>query len=814
MSDAPATPEPRFATRLRLARWALRWERIWPECWTAVAVIGVFLVVGLFDLLPHLPGRWHAAILLAFGVAVIGAARPVTGRLAAPGLDAARRRIERASGLLHRPLQTLADRPGTPLDPAAARLWEAHRRRIAAAVRQLRIGLPAAGFATRDPLGLRAVLAMLLILGAIDAGGDWRGRLLRAVTPGLDSGAPAVIASLEIWVTPPEYTSLPPQFLLAGTTGTIRIPTGSTLLAQVHAGEGLPKLVIDGRARDFGAVDNDNFRIAAELTRGSRLAVEQAGAVLGSWPIEIVPDQPPTIAFAEPPAATAQGALRILYRATDDYGVENVKAVITRAAGKPGERLVLDLPLPGLHLKQAKAASYQDLTPHPWAGLPVEIRLVATDALGQRGESAPVRITLPRRIFHNPVARAIVEQRRELVEHPEKRRAVAEIIGDLRLQTGRYDDDAGAFLDLRVAEQALRRGRAASSLDEIEQLLWDTALRIENGQAPIALRDLRRLERELQDALSNHAPEAEIDRLIDALRQALDRYLQALAQNQAGRPPEARPDGRAQIVTGRELQHLLDQARQLAHAGAREQAQALLSQLQRMLENLRLADPGQQQRGSDEAQAMMRGMRELMRRQQQLLDQSFRADQQRTPDDMSLGGQPGASPGGEDELGNAAGEQEALRHALGEMMRRLGEGTGEIPQPFGRAERAMKDAVGALRARQPDAAIGPQTEALDQLQQAARELAQQMQRQLGGAWGGRGDDRGDIPEEPGDRIGRDPLGRPLPAGGAFDEGDVKIPDWNSLQQSRRILDELRRRAGEINRGKLELDYINRLLQQF
>jgi uncharacterized protein (TIGR02302 family) len=814
MSDAPATPEPRFTTRLRLARWALLWERVWPACWLAVAVIGVFLVVALFDLLPHLPGRWHAAILLAFGVVLIGSARPVIGRLAAPGLDAARRRIERASGLRHRPLQTLADRPGTPLDPAAARLWEAHRRRIAAAVRQLRIGLPAAGFAARDPLGLRAVLAMLLILGAIDAGGNWRGRLLRAVTPVLDSGTPAATASLEIWVTPPEYTSLPPQFLLAGTTGTIRIPTGSMLLAQVHAGDGLPQLVIDGQARDFGAVDSENFRIATELTRGSRLSVEQAGAALGSWPIAIVPDLPPTIAFAEPPAATAQGALRILYRAADDYGVEDVKAVIVRPAGKPGERIVLDLPLPGLHLKQAKATSYQDLTPHPWAGLPVEIRLVATDAVGQRGESAPVRITLPRRIFHNPVARAIVEQRRELVEHPQRRPAVAEIIGDLRLQTGRYGDDAGAFLDLRVAEQALRRSRAANSLDEIEQLLWDTALRIENGQAPIALRDLRRLERELQDALSNHAPDSEIDRLIDALRQALDRYLQALAQNQAGRPPPDRPDGRAQIVTGRDLQHLLDQARQLAHAGAREQAQALLSQLQRMLENLRMADPGQQQQGSGEAQAMMRGMRELMRRQQQLLDQSFRADQQRTPDDMSLGGQPGGSPSGEDELGNAAGEQEALRHALGEMMRRLGEGTGEIPQPFGRAERAMKDAVGALRARQPDAAIGPQTEALDQLQQAARELARQMQRQLGGAWGGRGDDRGGAAEELGDRMGRDPLGRPLPAGGAFDEGDVKIPDWNSLQQSRRILDELRRRAGEINRGRLELDYINRLLQQF
>jgi hypothetical protein len=61
---------------------------------------------------------------------------------------------------------------------------------------------------------------------------------------------------------------------------------------------------------------------------------------------------------------------------------------------------------------------------------------------------------------------------------------------------------------------------------------------------------------------------------------------------------------------------------------------------------------------------------------------------------------------------------------------------------------------------------------------------------------------------------RDPLGRPLPSNGAYDDGNVKIPDWNTLQESRKILDELRHRAGESFRPTLELDYINRLLQQF
>jgi HAMP domain-containing protein len=232
-----------------------------------------------------------------------------------------------------------------------------------------------------------------------------------------------------------------------------------------------------------------------------------------------------------------------------------------------------------------------------------------------------------------------------------------------------------------------------------------------------------------------------------------------------------------------------------------------------MLENLRRMGAGQEPPGAAAARQTMRGMQNLMQRQQQLLDRSFRAEEQRAqPDGMGSGERPdGVAPGGGERLGAAANEQEALRRALGEMMRRLGEGTGDIPNPLGRAERAMKNAAEALRAGEPGGAIGPQTEALEQLQQAARQLAQEMQQQLLGQ-------RGSGPLSPGegsaDQVRRDPLGRPLPTSGAYDEGDVKIPAWNTLERSRAILDELRRRAGETDRPTLELQYIDRLLQQF
>src|SRR5438874_12483916 len=202
----------------------------------------------------------------------------------------------------------------------------------------------------------------------------------------------------------------------------------------------------------------------------------------------------------------------------------------------------------------------------------------------------------------------------------------------------------------------------------------------------LAEREMRRLQQELQDALAKNAPDAEIERLMKELQQALDRYLQALAENMARNPDQyQQPVDPSKVISSRDLQRMLDRARDLARNGARDQARELLSQLQNMLENLRMARPGQTpQQGASEAQKMMRDMHELMQRQQQLLDRSFRAQQQGQQGQQGRMGQPGQQQGGDQpdangQLGDAAGQQEGLRRMLGEMMRRLGDGLGDIP---------------------------------------------------------------------------------------------------------------------------------------
>jgi uncharacterized protein (TIGR02302 family) len=809
--------------RLFVSRAALTWEVLWPALWPMLCVAGFFAVAGLFDLQSLLPGAAHAAVLAGFALAFVGAAIIGLRHLVWPDMLAARRRIERNSGLAHRPLAALADELSAPLDAASASLWEAHRRRMEAAIRRLRVGWPAAGLARYDPWGVRSILAILLVVGAIDAGADWRDRLARAFSLSFDGGAPAASASFDIWITPPDYTGLPPQFLRADTQGPVHVPTGSTLLAQIHGGSGVPHLSIDDAVSDFQAVDKQNFRAATTLTKGQTLTVTQGSMTLGKWPIDLIPDNPPTAAFVDQPRGTVRAALRLEYKATDDYGVESLKVVIRRENAKTDEKIEIPLPLPGLHLKEAIATSYQDLSPHPWAGLPVEITLVATDALGQTGESDPVHMILPERQFTNPVARAIIDQRKELVKDPSSREAVAEILEDLNKQPALFHDDTVAFLALRLAALRLRQDDGAAAVAAVVPLLWDVALRIEDGRMSLAENDLRRLQQQLQDALAKGAPDEEIDKLMQQMREALDRYLQSLAENIQNQPMDENrpPIDPSKVVTPRDLQRMLDRARELAHSGAQQQAREMLSQLQDMLENLRMARPGEMnQRGDGQAQQMMRDLRNMMQRQQQLLDRSFRAqrrqDQGQQPGDQAgQNDQPGDAQDGSQpgDLSDSAQQQEALRHALGDMMRHMSDGLGNIPDPLGRAERAMHDATGALQQGNPGEAIAPQSQALDELQQGARDFAKQLQDRLSKGMGSPGDDTA-TDQDSQDRTDRDPFGRPLSANGPYDQGDVQIPDDTVLQKSRQILDELRRRAGERSRPAIELDYIDRLLRRF
>ncbi|MGE0717923.1 MAG: DUF4175 family protein, partial [Alphaproteobacteria bacterium] len=169
--------------RVRVARLALLWERVWPALWPPAGVAGLFLAVALLDLPARLPGWAHVGLLALFAAAFLAALVLAARRLSVPGVDAALRRVELASGLAHRPLEALRDRPVGTAGADEAALWAAHQARMRASTARLAVGVPAAGRARRDPLALRAALALLLVIAVAAGRNDGSSRLLRAMNP-------------------------------------------------------------------------------------------------------------------------------------------------------------------------------------------------------------------------------------------------------------------------------------------------------------------------------------------------------------------------------------------------------------------------------------------------------------------------------------------------------------------------------------------------------------------------------------------------------------------------------------------------------
>lgn len=866
-----------LARQIALTRLAMLAEAVWPPLAAAGCIAGLYVAATLLDLWAVLPGAVHWLAGLATAAAMAGVLGIGLRDVRWPSRQQALRRMETAAQLPHRPLTSLADRPAGPArnDPATQALWRRHLERVARLAARARTAPPRSPLPQRDPFALRAGVLLLLAVALTVAGRDAPARLAGGLWSGGAAGPGATVA-FDAWITPPAYTGVPPLFLnrpaaapgtaaqrrhLPDGTPVLEVPQGSVLTARIYGGV--------AAAAELGgtAATLREEAGAAELTlpiaEAGRLRLKAGGRTLATAEIALIPDAPPRIAFAagDALAVTPQLSLAVAYDVADDYGVTGASlglALFDQPAGPPpgegaaaqGEgpegdpatsenapaglppvltpQTAFPLPLPGLRVREAEdETAYLNLAAHPWAGLRVEITLSAHDDAGQEGRSDTRVIRLPRREFTHPVARAVIEQRQRLATEPDAVHQVAQALGALTLHPELYYETARDYLPLRAAYWRLRNATREADLKGIYDLLWDVALHFEDGGLSLAENALRNAQDALMEALARGAGPEELERLMDELRNAMEEFLAALAQQQLqnGQTGGAAMSPDMQAIQEQDLRNMLDALEDLAQSGSRQAARELLAQMRALLEHLTTEGPGPAQLSPPQS-AMndaIAGMSELMDRQRALQDETVREDNRTGTPAQDGAGAPGEAEGrpesdADGRAGRRAGpqggqaqlspRQRALRDQLGRLRDQL-EGAGvPAPQAMDRAERAMREAERALEGGDLESAIRRQGEALESLRDSAQALAETLLEELAMSGGQEGRDGSRGAE------GRDPLGRPRPSSGPQTGEGVKVPDETELQRARRILKELQRRAGERSRPPLELDYLNRLLQRF
>jgi len=848
--DPDAVARLQLTQALQRAKYAIAWERGWPHLARLLSVAGLFLVLSWAGLWLALPFLARAIGLGLFVALALGALFPLVW-FRWPSREEALSRLDRGTGIRHRPATALTDTLASQ-DPVALALWQAQRERTLASIRRIRAGLPSPRLALHDPWALRALVAVMLVAAYV-AAGDERGLRVAAAFDWNGVLSPANIR-VDAWVTPPLYTGRPPIILSAANkeaaalpgAGALPVPAGSTLIVRssggtldVVPGGGVTEAVPTEQAPK--GTNERHFTITGDGTAHVRAPSGQP-----QWKFTAIADRPPTIALAKDPERQARGSLQLSYKIEDDYGVTEAQAHV---AVRPGEtskgdasksdaaktdaRPLFDAPqfalvLPNARTRNGVGQTVKDLSEDPYAGADIALTLTAKDEAGNEGRSEPFNMRLPERLFTKPLARALIEQRRILALDANQNAQVFTALDALMIAPEMFMPEAGQYLGLYSVTRQLEAARSDDALREVVASLWALAVTIEDGNITDVDKALRAAQEALKQALERGASDEEIKKLTEDLRAALDNFMRQLAEQLRNNPQQlARPlDPNTRVMRQQDLNNMIERMERLSRSGDKEAAKQLLDQLQQMLENLQMAQPGQS--GDQDMEQALNELGDMIRKQGQLRDKTFKQGQD-SRRDRARGKQQG-----DQSLDDLQQDQQGLRDRLKKLQQELarrgmgqgqkgqkgeqgqqgqdGDQPGEAEDGLGEADSAMGDASGKLGEGNADGAVDSQGKALDALRKGAKSLAEAMQP-------GDGDGQGD---GPGNRAGRqqsggnqsDPLGRPLHGREFGDDLTVKIPGEIDVQRVRRILEELRRRLADPARPQIELDYIERLLKDY
>ena len=750
MSDAKnPLPDPAlsraFARKVRLSTLALFFERLWPRLWILFGLGAVLATLSLAGVFLAMSPAIHYAVLGAFALAALGAL-VYAARIPWPTREEAIRRIERRSGVAHRPATSYEDTLTAHSDnPVTQKLWQAHRDRLARAIERLRVGRPSPRADRFDPLAIRALALLILIPTAGLVSGGFIDRLSSAFR--LSKGGDRAETRVDVWVTPPAYTALPPIMLADGSQPTpvsqeasgkaklYEIPAKSVLtfrgtgfrgsdlaLEVLETASAEPARVVSDPPKDKDKIDISEVRF--ELKNSARVRALAGKQELGQWTFDVTPDALPKIALNKDWSQTLKGSLKLSYKGEDDYGVATAVARVKQAQGDDGDpskawarhaplkgpRLplerppVLNLKIPAGAEKNFEASSLLDLGAHPWAGQIVDLWLEATDVAGQVGKSETVRLMLPSRRFNKPLARALIEQRRKLAEDSRNRPMVVRALDALTIEPEGFIEKPAIYLSMRSVFHRLERENTREVINSSIRQLWDLALKIEDGALSDAEKDLKDAQDRLAKALENGASEEEIKALMQELKQAMNKYMEEMQKN-AKNDGENGEDqqGEKRQLTQEDIDQMMRDLEESAKNGAREEAEKLLSEMREMMDNMRAGQKSAQERENDErAKEMLKKLDQLSDmsgKQQKLMDDTF--EQQRGQQgEPQKGGKKGGpnnvrQQGKAGDKGAPGQQNDSQEGAQGQRGNSPQQGMGEEQRPDGRG--GLKDRQSNLR---------------------------------------------------------------------------------------------------------------------
>ena len=507
-----------------------------------------------------------------------------------------------------------------------------------------------------------------------------------------------------------------------------------------------------------------------------------------NWDIEIIPDTPPQIFFNETPKPTQRDSLEVSTLSSDDYGIEIANITIHQPGNMVNPPLTLPLTLRSDEGEETLQTSYFDLTANRWAGSMVVATLYVEDAITQQGKSGELQFKLPEKTFTHPVAINIVNIRKSIFLNPSNKSAIRRRLDLQSKNQDQFDHDLVVFSALRASYWRINWAENSNDLDGIANLLWDTALRLEDGNLSLSEQELRATMDALMEMLENGDQKQEMGELTDQLQQMLSEYLENQPSNQQKSAQEGQEN--TPSMENNSLTDMMNQIQELAASGQTEEAMEMMKKLRSVMENNSQEGPTE-----EDYEQMMEGTKSLnklddLRQDQNELMKSTDKEglkEKTSPENKSQS----------DAVDDLAKKQKDLNEKLQELMEELEESGFEEGKKLKPAQSSMEEAQKNLEQQSPAEAAQNQSTALESMDETLSSLGQNLAEQM--------------VEMQENSQSQDPMGRPISPQG---NEEIIIPDQQSFKDAQRILQELRRRLSDPNRPQSEIEYLKRLLKRF
>ena len=439
---------------------------------------------------------------------------------------------------------------------------------------------------------------------------------------------PAVLA-IDVRYTYPTYTKLPPK-IDNGKDGAIDALAGTAAQITLHASQPLgskSRLLVGENSNDEQSISLLNLgenkyqaNLIVTRTTSYRADLVNSGGLSSRddllRPITARPDQPPTVTITSPAAkiiAPADDTVPVLFKASDDFGVMKLEAIVQIDGQSPemidvamtvGElkttgqwNLVLIDQLGKKKLRNANRIEYQlkvtdNRDPDPQVGFSgkqvIEIDQAFKETLAARQEAEAAKnltAAIEKAIKELGEEKSRVKQ---LMKNSDKRvlSAIAKkdagalkdsvVKTDVDLKAVAQKSDAGPLSDVAEAAKRISDGPIEKAAEEIAAAILESD-KIEDRQKNLAAsaEHVEEAQQALQGLLEQVKTEAKQEQLAKSLHDMAD-HEKAIAQELA--KPEKQQADRGQTMRQQEalrqrLDELLNQNKELNGQPARDAAQ-------------------------------------------------------------------------------------------------------------------------------------------------------------------------------------------------------------------------------------------------